>query len=507
MKNKVAFLNVKSQRFVENHGVTMDEVQRQWSLLTGKPKRIVLDRPCTIDDGIEQLLENDWPALTATHRAAADQGRWTKFVPASGAASRMFALKSREDQKRFCRSIDRLAFAGQLEDQLLQKGIDLASLIRAQKHEEVIQAIVSRSGLDYGQIPKGLLGFHSYRGSARSAFEEHLFEAVACLGTCNGDIQAHFTVGANSQDEFVTQLQRFRMEMDEASCQVSFSVQSASTDTIALAEEGGILLSDSGHPIFRPGGHGALVENLNSIQGDLIFVKNIDNVAHEHSRETSITWIQILGGYLVRLREAVHQHVRALKSGVPSAINAAFDFVQLTFPNVAAELKSENPNEMRSALLSRLNRPLRICGMVENEGEPGGGPFWVRDVDGSDSVQIVESAEIDRDDASQGAIFSQATHFNPVFTALSVRDERGQPFDLWDFVNQDRVIRATKQVAGQTATVLERPGLWNGGMAGWNSVFVEVPMGVLSPVKSVLDLLRPEHQPVRSRDAGRAIMQ
>ncbi len=317
---------------------------------------------------------------------------------------------------------------------------------------------------------------------------------MAALGNSNGDIRAHFTVAADSREAFAAQLQAFQAELEGGTCHVDFSIQQSTTDTIAITAAGALLRDEHNRPILRPGGHGALLENLQALPGDLIFVKNIDNVAHEHARTASIAWMQILGGYLVRLGEAVAHHLHSLQAGDDAALAQAVDFLRQTFPH-ATPTGNDNRQQLRDTVLSRLNRPVRVCGMVQNEGEPGGGPFWVRENDGGVSPQIVEAAEIDAEDAEQQAIFSRATHFNPVFMALAVRDQRQEPFALAEFVQQDRILTATKQVAGQTATILERPGLWNGGMAGWNSVFVEVPSTVFSPVKSVLDLLRPEHQP------------
>ena len=226
----------------------------------------------------------------------------------------------------------------------------------------------------------------------------------------------------------------------------------------------------------------------------MIFVKNIDNVGHEHAQDASVQWMQVLGGYLVSLQDAIHQHLRAINAGDDAAITAAADFVQLTFPNSPIP-ETGRPPDAAGGAIERLRRPLRVCGMVENVGEPGGGPFWVQKPDGTVSQEIVESAEVDADDAAQQAIFRKATHFNPVFMVLAVRDENGEPFDLRNFVDHDRAIITRKRVGEKFAKVLERPGLWNGAMSGWNTVFVEVPIDVFSPVKTVFDLLRKEHQP------------
>jgi hypothetical protein len=257
---------------------------------------------------------------------------------------------------------------------------------------------------------------------------------------------------------------------------------------------GGLLRSQDGKPILRPGGHGALIDNLNDLQGDLIFIKNIDNVRYNPKSEVSTTWIQALGGYLVRLQGKIHQFVQALQRDELRDIGLARDFAKQALPGVTFPATADSAT-MRDAILRRLQRPLRICGMVRNEGEPGGGPFWLRQADGTLSPQIVETAEIDLGDSAQRAIVQQATHFNPVFMALAVRDYTGEPYDLRRYVNRRRSIITQKPVGGKMANVLERPGLWNGGMAKWNSVFVEVPKEVFSPVKTVFDLLREEHQP------------
>ena len=227
-------------------------------------------------------------------------------------------------------------------------------------------------------------------------------------------------------------------------------------------------------------------------------MKNIDNVGQEHLEGISAAWIQILGGYLVQVRERINEHLRSLRVGGTRSVVAARDFVQETFagstlPNIG------NPTTLRETLAALLGRPLRVCGMVRNEGEPGGGPFWVRQRDGETSVQIVETAEVDLKDESQRAVIQRASHFNPVFMALSVRDECDTPYDLRQFVEQSRVIVTQKPIQGRAATVLEQPGLWNGAMARWNSIFVEVPKDVFSPVKTVFDLLRNEHQPMSTR--------
>ncbi len=494
MTNAELPLTAEQEQILTNHGLTNAEVRRQWSLLTGNPLKLVLSRPATIGDGVVKLQEDELEALKQRHRQAAAAGRWQKFIPASGAASRMFALKTPEDRAAFCQAIEKFAFSPQLLKALEDQGVDAGQIDPETDFDAVRTALLSEEGLGYGETPKGLVKFHAYDSGPRSAFEEHLREAAQCLVKEDGSVQAHFTVGEQSQQDFEKELQQFTSQNGAPPCKVSFSLQQPSTDTIAMNESGGLLLDDEGAPVRRPGGHGALIENLNAVQGDLLLVKNVDNITHEAVRTDSIHWIEITGGYLLRLQEAISEHIKNLKANTAGAVTAAVAFVRETFPGaVLPEDASED--SLRTAVLQQLERPLRVCGMVKNEGEPGGGPFWTQAADGSESLQIVESAELDKEDRQQQDIFASGTHFNPVFMALGVRDPDGQPYDLTAFVDQSRFIKARKPYGGQTASVLERPGLWNGGMAGWNTVFVEVPTSTFCPAKTVLDLLRPEHQP------------
>lgn len=482
------------QQTLENHGLNVDTIRRQLSLLKGPRRRVHLDRACTIDDGIIQLPVDVYEELIDVHRRSADAGRWSKFVPASGAATRMFALQTDGDRQKFCESFRQFAFFGSLQDALPQGQTLVDELLRTKQYDMLIDSVMSAEGLSYDETPKGLIAFHAYPDQTRTPFEEHLLESLTCLNASDGKVQAHFTISPSHRKLFADRLKRFAAEQSEANLEVNFSVQFPSTDTIAINDDGELLRDDNSQPVFRPGGHGALLTNLNDRQADLIFVKNIDNVSHEHSRKTTTDWIQILGGYLVQSEETIHEHLHALEANEAGAVQSALELVQTNFPGALLPT-GDDSHQLRTALIEKLKRPLRVCGMVKNEGEPGGGPFWVRANDDSTTIQIVESAEVDKQDSEQEQIFGQGTHFNPVFMALAVRDNQSQPFDLHQFVDPARAIVTHKVVDGKKATVLEHPGLWNGAMANWNSLFVEVPRGVFTPVKSVFDLLRVEHQP------------
>lgn len=407
------------------HGLTEAEVARQLALFRDPPAPQRLARPATVGDGIVTLRESEHAALLALADEAARAGRLTKFVPASGAASRMFAFllgdgPESPERRRFFESRDAFAFAGDL-DRL-------------------------------SETPKGLLPFHRHPEGARTAFEEHLHEAAATVRDAAGLCRVHFTVSPEHRKAFEDKLAEIGPRVERvtgARFEVSFSEQSPSTDTIAGVADGGPFRTASGALLFRPGGHGALLKNLGDVAragGDVVLVKNVDNVVPDARRGPTLLWKRLLTGLLVRLERA-----------------------------------------------SRREAPIRVCGVVRNEGEPGGGPFWVAGPRG-ESLQIVESAQVDLAVPAQASIWKAATHFNPVDLACSLRNAAGDPFDLGLFVDEDAVFISEKTHDGKPLKALERPGLWNGAMAFWETVFVEVPKETFAPVKTVLDLLRPEHR-------------
>jgi hypothetical protein len=423
------FFSSEDRARIEAQGLTVREVQRQAALLRDPPPAVRLVRPCTIPDGVERIAERDVPELLALADEAARAGRLSKFVPASGAASRMFAFllagaPETRETKRFRESRDAFPFRESVEE-------------------------LSRA-------PKALIRFHAYPGGARTAFEEHLFEAASTIRDASGLCRVHFTVSPEHRGAFEDKLGEIRPRVERATgarFSVSFSEQSPSTDTVALDESGRLFRDAEGRILFRPGGHGALLRNLEESGGDVVLVKNIDNVVPDAQRAPTILWKRLLVGFLVRLERA-----------------------------------------------SARMRPLRVAGVVRNEGEPGGGPFWTAGSFG-ESRQIVESAEVNLADPAQAAIWGAATHFNPVDLACSLRDAAGRPFELPRFVDERAVFVARKTHDGRGLRALERPGLWNGAMADWETAFVEVPRETFAPVKTILDLLRPEHQPRPGADS------
>ena len=416
-------LSSEDRARIAAQGLTVEEVERQAALLRNPPPAVRLLRPCTAGDGVTRIGDGERAELLALAAEAARAGRLSKFVPASGAASRMFEFLARDpdhpDARRFRDHASSFAFdAG-----------DLPALLA---------------------LPKGLLPFHRYAGGVRTPFEEHLVEAAATVWDSTGVCRVHVTVPPGHRAAFEAALERARPRLEGetgAIFEVRFSEQSPSTDTVAIDERGRLFRDSEGRLLFRPGGHGALLKNLAESGGDVVLVKNIDNVVPDDLRAPTILWKRLLAGCLVRLERTT---TRA--------------------------------------------RPLRVCGVVRNEGEPGGGPFWVQGPRG-ETHQIVESAQVDLANPEQAAIFRAATHFNPVDLACSLRNASGRPFELPRFVDERAVFIAKKTHEGRTLFAFERPGLWNGAMAHWETLFVEVPKETFAPVKTALDLLRPEHQP------------
>ncbi|MBM79074.1 MAG: NAD metabolism ATPase/kinase [Planctomycetaceae bacterium] len=465
-------------------GISVQEAEQQLELLSQPPDFLELAKPCTTRDGIVQLNDEALQTLIQKHRESVVEGRWTKFVPASGAASRMFVVKKEEDKRKLCQRWQDLAFADALADFLGQTNdVD---------YEGLEAAMLGGLGLD--KVPKGLIPFHRYDDSSRVPFEEHLLEASTSFCDRDKKCSVHFTVSEEHQGRFEELLKEVQDRHPDVTFDVTFSIQKPSTNTLALSESGPVR-KNNGSLVLRPGGHGALIENVEDVNADCVFIKNIDNVTHESQAAENGKWIEALCGYLVSFQAQIHEHLQRLDSDrSESSIAAAEQFVSDAFPGQSIQIDATDA-ERYKRVYGILNRPVRICGMVQNEGEPGGGPFWQRHEDGSLSVQIVESVEVNDEDKQQAAIASDATHFNPVFMALGLRDHRGDAFSLADYIDTDRYILNQKVVEDVDATILERPGLWNGSMGKWNSVFVEVPIAVFNPVKSVIDLLRPAHQP------------
>ncbi len=506
-------LSAHDRAQLDEAGISGEEAERQLALLREPPPPTHLLRPCTPGDGIEVLSQARMSALHALHAEAAREGRFTKFVPASGAASRMFAdlakfrgaTVTRADVVRRAGEGDKSA----VETLTFLDHLDLFPFAEALKRAAggitddvriTLDALLGEDGLDYGNLPKGLIPFHRYGDDVRNAFEEHLVEAAGYARDGRGTCRLHFTVSPEHRDRFQDALREVRAGYQAAfgvRLEVGFSTQDASTDTLALDAQGSPFRRDDGTLLLRPGGHGALLHNLNALGAggaDLVFLKNIDNVVPDRLRAPTITWKKAIAGRLLELERKAQEFAHLLATGkaADAVVEETEAFCRDTL-HAPAPPSAEAPR--RAYLLDRLRRPLRVCGVVPNTGEPGGGPFWVQGEDGTVTLQIVEGAQIDANDPQQVKIYASSTHFSPTDLVCALRDPDGHPYDLADYVEPRAVLLARKTHEGRPLLALERPGLWNGAMARWNTVFVEVPLATFTPVKTVNDLLRPEHQP------------
>jgi len=484
-------------------GINPAKAARQINLLRTGQVDIKLQRPCVAGDGIIQIRPEAYARLNRAFEKAAAAGRLLRFVPASGAASRMFRQlrkarsgesdsQSAADLQRFLDNLDKFAFYTELQKAMAEDGKDLELAVDNHDLELITSYLLDPCGLSYALLPKGLLAFHTAADGARTPFIEHLAEA-ALLSGLDSDVDLHFTVSPEHLSLFKAQLSAWLKTLEDTyGChfRVSYSEQKPSTDTLVLDDSGQPLRDINGQLVLRHGGHGALIENLNDLAADILLLRNIDNVVPDARKQANLTWTKLLTGYLLEIQEEQHALLKALQGQPDDPVVR-----ELAMSFLADRLQTEvSPTSDNQTLVKELDRPVRVCGMVANSGEPGGGPFWVRDKQGRMTRQIVEAAQIDKTDPEQATILSNATHFNPVDMVCGVRDWQGRPYDLNRFVDNDAVIITTKHQGNKDLRVLELPGLWNGGMAGWHSLFVEIPAEAFNPVKTVFDLLRPAHQ-------------
>jgi hypothetical protein len=514
-------------RELKKRGMPKDEISAQIEIFEKGIPKSRLNRPCKIGDGIVSLTEDDLTRLEGRYDREASKGRAMKFVPASGAASRMFksllsfynlcgkendGIPSTEDLKKepenrpffeFIEGIESFAFYDNLKSALAMEGLDVETLISTGQYREILEYVLTSKGLDLADLPKGLIPFHHYPLHPRTPFEEHLVEAAAIVKDQEGITRLHFTVSESHESVIRRHIEENldRYGTNGIAFDITFSIQKHSTDTIAVDLKNRPFRGDDGKLLFRPGGHGALLENLNDLAGDIIFIKNIDNVVPDRLKPETHAYKKALGGYLVDLQEEIFKYLRSLIAEIPDTklVKEICEFLRfrLSVP-IPDHLHKRKAKERQEFLMKRLNRPLRICGMVKNEGEPGGGPFWVEHDDRTLSIQIVESSQVEMNSEEQKAIWESSTHFNPVDLVCGVRDYRGGGFDLLKYRDPDTGFISIKSKGGRELKALELPGLWNGAMAFWNTAFVEVPMITFNPVKTVLDLLREEHQPSSS---------
>ena len=501
--------------FMASNGLSAAKVAGQIETFKEGIPNISLQKPALIGDGIVRLSEDMQQRLVQAYREAMDGLEVLKFTPASGAASRMFkalfgfleafdpqndsldtylAQASNGPVRFFKEHLEEFPFYDKVRGNLSEVPESDGAYLHA-----FISELLGEEGLNYGFYPKGLLPFHNYNEQLTTPFEEHLWEAAAYARKA-GRARLHFTISPQHQELFESEFNKVGKRVSgETGCSfvVDYSFQRPSTDTLAVTPENEPFRDKEGHLLFRPGGHGALIENLDEQDADLLFIKNIDNVVVRDQLETIAHWKEILGGLLVELQREVFNYIGILESGELHAdqLLGIREYLEahlnVRFSDSFAGFSIE---DQVAVLRDKLNRPIRVCGMVKNEGEPGGGPFWVQDGQGHDSLQIVESAQVDMTRPEQKEIFEASTHFNPVDIVCGVRDAKGSKYNLMNFVDSRQGFITGKTYEGRPLKALELPGLWNGGMAYWNTVFVEVPVSTFNPVKTVNDLLKPAHR-------------
>lgn len=495
-------------------GTDAEKVQAQLDLIRKGFPFLELEAAASIGNGIIAVDEGQCSKYIKTWDSYCSNSKHTitKFVPASGAASRMFKdlfafldadydIPTTPFEKTFFDGIAKFAFYKDLDAACkANENKSIKELIASGQFKAVVSNLLTSKGLNYGSLPKGLLKFHSYGTSARTPFEEHMAESSMYASGADGIVKIHFTVSPEhwplfkklAADCSKSFSKRFGTTYD-----ISFSEQKPSTDTVAAAADGTAFRNDDGSILFRPGGHGALIENLNELDTDIVFIKNIDNVVPDHLKTDTVTYKKLLAGILVTVQSKVFDYLHILDSGkyTPSQLKTISKYVADTLCCRRKDLNTLTEKELAKWLHSKLNRPIRVCGMVKNVGEPGGGPFLAYNSDGTVSLQILESSQIDLNDACKKEMFTKGTHFNPVDLVCAVRNYKGKKFNLPDYVDNATGFISNKSKNGRELKALELPGLWNGAMSDWNTLFVEVPLSTFNPVKTVNDLLRPQHQP------------
>ncbi len=504
-------LNQNDLRQIAEKGISETQIDKQLEDFKQGFPYLRLEGAATTGKGIIVPSEVECAAARkAWQEFQSGSHKVVKFVPASGAASRMFkslfsflngdcSQPVTDFEKDFFASIHKFAFFDDLSRKCEQNERKTADeLIAAGNYKAVVANLLNPEGLNYGQLPKGLLLFHSYDDGARTPMEEHLVEA-ALYASCKGKANVHFTVSHEHVGLFKAKVAEKKDKYEAkfgVAYNISFSEQKPSTDTVAVNLDNTLFRNEDGLLLFRPGGHGALIENLNEIDADVVFIKNIDNVVPDRLKDETVNWKMILSGMLVSLQARTFAYLRKLDEGNYSHddLEEIIRFVQRDLCCRKSDIKELEDADLVCYLRSKLNRPMRVCGMVKNVGEPGGGPFLTYNQDGTVSLQILESSQIDKNDAASQQMFTEGTHFNPVDLVCALKDYKGKPFDLTRFVDKSTGFISSKSKNGRDLKALELPGLWNGAMSDWNTIFVEVPLGTFNPVKTVNDLLRDQHQ-------------
>ncbi len=506
----VAELTKEDVEQIKNYGLKKETVLNQLETFKEGIPKVELVSAANVGEGIQAFSKEEVQLFSNKYDDSKLER--VKFIPASGAASRMFKAlhqfladyrpentslaKFLEEQdsdllKKFFEGMKNFAFYKDVLAEVEKNNSNYQQLSEDEQKYIFVEILLEEDGLNFSNLPKGLVPFHGYENHSATAFEEHLIEASKYAAK-DGKAKLHFTVTEDHLEKFKSTFQEIKDRVEkqtETEFEIEYSFQKKSTDTIAVDFDNQPFRDDEGKILFRPGGHGALIENLNDIDADLIFIKNIDNVIKQENLDTVVTYKKVLAGELINVQEKIFEVLNRIdQDGFNKHILAAANDLLEEKLSVKTTLKTEE--DVRNFL----DRPIRICGMVENQGAPGGGPFWVKDGEGNISLQIIEGAQMDTDNPEQNEIAQNATHFNPVDLVCSVKNYKGKKFDLTQYVNPKKGFIAQKSKFGRNLKALELPGLWNGGMAYWNTMFVEVPIITFNPVKNVVDLLNENHQ-------------
>jgi hypothetical protein len=502
--------NQKDLKQIRSKGIHIDEINQQIKHFQQGFPPSDITMPATCGKGITALTEGDEQHYLDVFLDNGPDFRMSRFIPASGAATRMFKdlyaalekldgrsrtkqeewIRENRELKRFFKKLEKYPF---YEDLKIKEN---------SKPDEILRQLLMEKGLNYGNKPKGLLKFHKYsKKDRRTAFEEHVREAVKYCASRQRLVRIHLTVSPQHLDGFQAEAAKIIPSIEKETgmgIDLSFSFQKPETDTIAVDLEDKPFRNSDGSLLFRPAGHGALIRNLDALDSDLVFISNIDNVAPDARKNVRVKYKQILGGMLLEVRSKVFYYLQQLngdekveKTRMDHMVNYLRERLGVAVPD---RLDDWDASELRKWLIAAMNRPIRVCGMVRNEGEPGGGPFYVRSESGEVSLQIVESSQIDMNDPEKALLVRESTHFNPVDLVCSIRDYEGKKFHLTHYVDHNTGFISEKSVGGKSLKALELPGLWNGAMARWLTLFVEVPIETFSPVKTVFDLVRKEHR-------------
>jgi hypothetical protein len=509
----------KDLKFLRTNGVDPKRLDQQIETIKAGKTFITAERPATIQDGIFKPNQEEIDQFVEIFNLESKKLNLSKFVPASGAATRMFKrlsylrdnYKGSEDEflqvsaekdfyslRNTFENIEKFAFYPEVFKRFFRRGQSLDKLLKKNEYDKIAGMILNKRGLNYSELPKALILFHKYPGHTRTAFEEHLVEGIMYCRSEDDDVNIHFTIQKEHQKLFEKRFKHsgktFLKKEDAIKINLGFSEQSVSTSSIAINSKGNLLRNKNRELVLRPGGHGALIENLNNLICDIVFIKNVDNVAPDTVKHETVRYKKFLGGYLMYIRLQVFDILNKLDKS-PKLTDKAWKEINQFLKKILPNTKfSDNKEKAVVELKYALNRPIRVCGMVENTSEPGGGPFWVKRKNGNLCLEILEKNQINLEDEKQLEMLEDSTHFNPVDIACSIRDYKGNKFNLLNFRDENAGLVVEKSHEGEIIKSYELPGLWNGGMSNWLTVFVEVPQITFNPVKELNDLLRVQHQ-------------